>query len=82
MNWLLLRLLIYFFNSRISVRIAGGTWPGRGRVEVWHRNAWHLLCGDGWDEEDANVVCTQLGWQGGKVLPCCDVESVFSSAFR
>ena len=47
-----------------SVRLSGSTEPNEGRVEICLSGHWGVVCRDGWDNNDANVVCRQLGFSG------------------
>ena len=54
--------------------IGGGNQTNQGRVELLINGTWGTVCDDGWDLQDANVVCRQLGF--GRAL-----TAVKSAAF-
>jgi len=45
-----------------GVRLIGGTSVYNGRVEMCFNNTWGTICDRDWDEQDAAVVCRQLGF--------------------
>ena len=52
-----------------EVRLVGGN-SSRGRVEICIGGRWGTICNDQWDEDDATVVCTQLGFSPEGTCTC------------
>ena len=43
------------------MRLVDGSDDTNGRVEVFTQNSWRTVCDDGFDDEDAQVICKSLG---------------------
>ena len=46
-----------------DIRLANGSNPLEGRVEICMNNAWGTICNDDFGSSDVEVICTQLGYR-------------------
>ena len=53
-----------------EVRLRDGFGDSNGRVEYCRDRIWGSVCSEGWDDNDARVLCRQLGYNpDGTVFP-------------
>ena len=58
-----------FFYRLPPVRLADGSTPSEGRVEVFSGDAWGTVCDNRWSLRDAMVICRELGLGGAVGAP-------------
>ena len=48
-----------------NIRLVGYIYEHEGTVEILYQGTWGTICDDGWDDNDATVVCRELGFLNG-----------------
>lgn len=62
--------MLYYFLYVVQIRLIDGmhkTWKNTtrdGRVEIFSNGQWGTICDVGFDRQDADVICKQLGFPG------------------
>ena len=57
-------VVCYASDFEVQIRLANGTTPSEGRVEINYNGRWGTICDHQWTSTDAAVVCRQLGYEG------------------
>ncbi|XP_058789027.1 uncharacterized protein LOC131662991 [Phymastichus coffea] len=55
-------------DAPFEIRLANGSSPMEGRVEIRHHGIWGTICDDDFSEVNAKVICRSLGYDGHAVV--------------
>ena len=58
----------------ISVRMEAGRTILEGRVELFRSGIWGTICGASFGDEEADVICRDMGYESGVALDRRDVH--------
>ena len=54
--------------NNYDVRLVGGASDYFGRLEIYFNGVWGSVCMDGFTDTAAQIVCRQLGYEGGTAV--------------
>ena len=59
-----------------DIQLVNGMNSSEGRVEICIDGTYGTVCDDSWDNDDAEVVCRQIGYFGGKSIYIIQCDSL------
>ena len=62
-----------------DVYLTGGSTGSEGTVQLCYNNEFGTVCDDSWDDNDASVVCQQLGYPSELSLNSYTMSLLFTS---